>query len=102
MKVKADEFNSYKLPYMRLIMLQKISLPSKKAFSFVLSAMMLFMKYFGGFHFRLLRRWAPMNVWVSVIAVLWLFFFPLIIYVSNVDVMFVGFKGVFYELCEHC
>lgn len=30
------------------------------------------------------------------------FFSPLIIYVSNVDVMFVGFKGVFYELCEHC
>lgn len=56
MKVKADEFNSYKLPYMRLIMLQKISLPSKKGFCFVLSAMMLFMKYFGGFHFRLLPK----------------------------------------------
>lgn len=88
-------------------MLQKISLPSKKAFCFVLSAMMLFMKYFGGFHFRLLPKMGTNECMGECDRLscefFFVFLFLLIIYVSNVDVMFVGFKRVFfYKLCEHC
>lgn len=68
--------------------------------------MMLFMKYFGGFHFRLLPKKGTNECMGECDRCLVTFFGGglLIIYVSNVDVMFVGFKGFFffYKLCEHC